>query len=40
MPVLSSLEKVDFFWLSKKEIRSMNIIDDRKLVDKIFSFRG
>jgi len=38
MPVLSSPEKVNFVWLSRKDIESMNIIDDDKLRDKIFNY--
>ncbi len=37
MPALSSPEKVDFVWLSRKDIESMNIINDDKLLNKIFN---
>lgn len=35
-PELVSLENVDFFWLSKKDARS--IFADEKLLDKIFDY--
>lgn len=38
VPILFSLEKVDLLWLSRKDIESMNIIDNDKFIDKIFNY--
>ena len=36
-PILSSPEKLGIFWLKRKEIESLNIIKDKKFLDKIFN---
>jgi 8-oxo-dGTP diphosphatase len=38
MPVISSPEKVNFIWLSKKDIESTGIINDGKFINKIFNY--
>jgi 8-oxo-dGTP diphosphatase len=35
-PIFSSPEKFESFWLNRKEIVSLDIIKDRKFLDKIF----
>lgn len=37
-PKFSSPEKAEPLWLTKKELFSMNIIKDKKFLDKIFLF--
>ncbi|MEK9134956.1 MAG: NUDIX hydrolase [Patescibacteria group bacterium] len=36
-PILSSPEKLGIFWLERKEIKSLNIIKDKKFLDKVFN---
>lgn len=37
MPILSSLEKVDFVWLSREEIEAGNVINDDKFLNRVFN---
>jgi 8-oxo-dGTP pyrophosphatase MutT (NUDIX family) len=39
-PKLSSHEKAEILWVTKKEIISKNIIKDKNFVEKIFSWRS
>ena len=39
-PKLSSPEKLEISWLTKREIIAKNITKDRKFLDKIFRWRG
>lgn len=36
-PILSSPEKLGIFWFKRKEIESLNIIKDKKFLDKVFN---
>jgi len=38
-PRLFSPEKSQILWLTKKELESMNIIKDKKFIDKIFKWK-
>ena len=38
MPKLSSPEKLEIFWLTKKELLSKKIIRDKKFLDRVFRF--
>jgi 8-oxo-dGTP pyrophosphatase MutT (NUDIX family) len=39
-PKLSSPEKLEILWLTKKELIAMNIIKDKNFVDKIFKWKA
>jgi len=39
-PKLSSPEKLEILWLTKKEIIAKNITKDKKFLDKIFSYKN
>jgi len=36
-PILSSPEKLGISWLKRKEIESLNMIKDKKFLDKVFN---
>jgi len=38
-PKLSSPEKLEILWLTKKEILTQGIIKDKKLLDKVLKFK-
>jgi ADP-ribose pyrophosphatase YjhB (NUDIX family) len=38
MPKLSSPEKLEIFWLTKKDLISKNITKDKKFLDKVFKY--
>ena len=38
-PRLFSPEKSQILWLTKKELKSMNIIKDKKFIEKIFKWK-
>ena len=37
-PKFSSPEKLKILWLTKKEIKSMNLIKDKKFLDRVFKY--
>ena len=39
MPKLSSPEKLEIFWLTKKELLKQGIIKDRKFLDRLFRYK-
>jgi ADP-ribose pyrophosphatase YjhB (NUDIX family) len=39
MPKLYSPEKLELFWLTKKEILSQGIIKEKKFLDRVFSYK-
>jgi ADP-ribose pyrophosphatase YjhB (NUDIX family) len=38
-PKLSSPEKLEILWLTKKDLISKNIIKDKKFLDKVFNYK-